>query len=170
MRAAEYVRNFLIGETLPSADDEYALHQRFLPEITLAEINKLAREWFPASPQNRLVIVTAPEKSGLVMPDEPKLAAIFKEVPAAELKPYVDTIGSAVLLESLPAPGKIISAAANDKTGLTTWVLANGVKVVLSEELLRRGVMSLRTVTVENPYVCSVRSCRVAPRIQICAR
>jgi zinc protease len=62
-RAGEYVRNFLIDETLPSADDEYALHQRFLPEITLVEINKLAREWFPVSNKNRLVVVTAPEKN-----------------------------------------------------------------------------------------------------------
>src|SRR6185503_10325005 len=69
-KAAEYIRNFLVGETLPSADDEYALHQRFIPEITLAEINKLAREWFPASLQNRLVILTAPEKAGLAIPDE----------------------------------------------------------------------------------------------------
>jgi zinc protease len=57
-KANEYVRAFLTGETLPSADDEYALHQRFVPEITLAEINKLAREWFPVNAQNRLVIVT----------------------------------------------------------------------------------------------------------------
>ena len=130
-KADEYIRNFLIGETLPSADDEYALHQRFVPEITLAEINKLAREWFPVSAHNRLVIVTAPEKSGLAVPDESKLAAVIKEASAAELKPYVDNTGSAVLLESLPAPGKITKAAADEKTGLTTWELANGVKVVL---------------------------------------
>ena len=30
-------------ETLPTADDEYALHQRFLPTITLDEINKIAQ-------------------------------------------------------------------------------------------------------------------------------
>ena len=147
MRAAEYIRNFLLGETLPSPDDEYALHQRFLPEITLAEINKLAREWFPASPQNRLVIVTAPEKSGLVMPDEPKLAAIIKEVPSAELKPYVDTTGSAVLLESLPAPGKIINTATNDKAGLTTWELANGVKVVLKPTNFRADEILFRATS-----------------------
>ena len=64
------------NETLPSADDEYALHQRFLPEITLDEVNKLAKEWFPD--RNRLVIVTAPEKTGLVIPDEAKLAAVIK--------------------------------------------------------------------------------------------
>ena len=146
-KADEYVRNFLMGETLPSADDEYALHQRFVPEITLAEINKLAREWFPVSAQNRLVIVTAPEKSGLVVPDESKLAAIIKEVPAAELKPYVDTIGSAALLASLPAPGKITKAATDEKTGLTTWELANGVKVVLKPTNFRADEIVFRATS-----------------------
>ena len=136
-RAGEYVRNFLIDETLPSADDEYALHQRFLPEITLAEINKLAREWFPVSNQNRLVIVTAPQKDGVTVPDEAKLAAIIKESNSAEVKPYVDTVASAVLLESLPAPGKIVKTATMDKAGLTIWELANGVKVVLKPTTFR---------------------------------
>ena len=146
-KADEYVRSFLTGETLPSADDEYALHQRFVPEISLAEINKLAREWFPVSTQNRLVIVTAPEKSGLVIPEESKLAAVFKEVPAAELKPYVDAVGSAALLESLPAPGKITKADTNEKTGLTTWQLANGVKVVLKPTNFREDEILFRATS-----------------------
>jgi zinc protease len=130
-RAAEYIRNFLVNETLPSPEDEYALQQRFVPEITLAEINKLAREWFPASKENRLVVLTAPQKSGLVIPDEPKLAAIIKEPPPEDLKPYIDTVSSAALLEPLPAPGKITNTSTNEKAGLTIWELANGVKVVL---------------------------------------
>ena len=146
-KAAEYVRNFLTGETLPSADDEYALHQRFVPEITLVEINKLAREWFPVSAQNRLVVVTAPEKSGLVVPDESKLAAVIKEVPAAELKPYVDTVGSAALLASLPAPGKITKAVTDEKTGLTTWELANGVKVLLKPTSFRADEIVFRATS-----------------------
>ena len=146
-KAAEYIRNFLVGETLPSADDEYALHQRFIPEITLAEINKLAREWFPASLQNRLVILTAPEKAGLAIPDESKLAAVIKEPPPAELKAYVDTIGTAVLLESLPAPGKIVNASTNEKTGLTTWELANGVKVVLKPTTFRADDIQFRATS-----------------------
>src|SRR5215510_13803403 len=146
-KAAEYVRNFLMGETLPSADDEYAFHQRFIPEITLAEINKLAREWFPVSAQNRLVIVTAPEKIGVAVPDEAKLAAVIKETPAAELKPYVDKIGSAVLLESLPAPGKITKAETDAKTGLTTWELANGVKVVLKPTNFRADEILFRATS-----------------------
>jgi zinc protease len=146
-KAAEYVRNFLTGETLPSADDEYALHQRFVPEITLAESNKLAREWFPVSAQNRLVVVTSPEKSGLAVPVEAKLAAVIKEMPTAELKPYVDTVGSAALLASLPAPGKITKASTDDKTGLTTWELANGVKVVLKPTNFRADEIVFRATS-----------------------
>ena len=48
--------------TLPSAEDEYMLHQRLLPTITLDEVNRLAKDWFPD--RNRIVIVTAPEKPG----------------------------------------------------------------------------------------------------------
>ena len=128
-RADEYIRNFLENEGLPSADDEYALHQRFLPEITLDEINKLAREWF--SERNRLVLVTAPEKSGLVIPDEPKLAAVIKAASAKELKPYLDMVSGAALLDSIPTPGTIAKTLAKEAIGITEWELSNGVKVVL---------------------------------------
>jgi zinc protease len=128
-RADEYVRNFLQNESLPSADDEYALHQRFLPEITLAEVNKLAKEWYSGG--NRLVVVNAPEKTGLVIPDESKLAAVIKAVAAEDLKPYVDTVSAAALLESIPTPGTIAKTTAKEAAGITEWELSNGVKVVL---------------------------------------
>ena len=66
------------------------MHQRFLPQITLDEVNKMAKEWFPD--QNRLVIVSAPEKSGLVIPDEQKLAAVVKAASGRELTAFVDTV------------------------------------------------------------------------------
>ena len=128
-RADEYVRNFLDNETLPSADDEYALHKRFLAEITLDEINKLAKEWFTDG--NRLVVLTAPEKGGLTIPDEAKLAAVIKAAAAKDLTAYVDTVASAVLLDSMPAAGTIAKTTANDAIGITEWELSNGVKVIL---------------------------------------
>ena len=42
----------------------------------MQEINKLAREWYPNTVQNRLVVLTAPEKAGLTIPDQAKLAAL----------------------------------------------------------------------------------------------
>lgn len=128
-RADEYVRNFLEAETLPSADDEYALHKRFLPEITLDEVNKLAREWFVD--RDRTIIVRAPEKAGVAVPDQTKLAAVVKGISAKELKPYVDTVSTAALLDASPKPGMVVKTSTNDTTGITEWELSNGVKVVL---------------------------------------
>jgi zinc protease len=128
-RADEYVRNFLQKESLPSAEDEYSLHQRLLPTITLDEINKLAREWFPDN--NRIVIVTAPDKPGLVLPDEAKLKKVLRDAEEKELKAYVDTAASATLLDAVPAGGTIARTTAKDAIGITEWDLSNGVKVVL---------------------------------------
>ena len=141
-RADEYVRNFLQNETLPSAEDEYSLHQRFLPEIKLEEINKLAKEWFPD--QNRLVVVRAPEKAGSTIPDQSKLTEVIKAVPTRELKPYVDTLASATLLESAPTSGSIVKTTKKEAAGIIEWELNNGVKVVLKPTTFRNDEILFR--------------------------
>src|SRR5262249_44254442 len=85
-RADEYIRNFLTDEPLPGAELEQAFHQRFLPEITLDEINALAKQWFTEN--NRFITVTAPDKTGLAIPSESELAAVIKAVPEKDLKAY----------------------------------------------------------------------------------
>ena len=144
-RADEYVRNFLADETLPSADDEYALHKRLLPGVTLDEINKIAREWFPD--RNRMVVVRAPEKTGLVIPDQAKLAAVLKATGAKDLKPYVDAIAGATLLDSMPAPGKVSKSVTKESVGITEWELSNGVKVVLKPTTFREDEILLRATS-----------------------
>jgi len=128
-RAAEYIRNFLDDEPLPSADDEYALQKRFLPGITLDEVNKLAKEWFPD--RNRMVIVEAPEKAGVTIPDQTKLAAVMKSAATRELKAYVDSAAGTALLDTVPAAGTITKTVTKDALGITEWELSNGVRVIL---------------------------------------
>ncbi len=72
-RADEYTRNFLQREALPTIWQELAFHRRFLPEITLSEMNALAADWFPEA--NRLVVVSAPDVAGRALPTESQLAA-----------------------------------------------------------------------------------------------
>jgi zinc protease len=144
-RADEYVRNFLADESLPNADDEYALHKRFLPGVTLDEINKIAREWFPD--RNRIITVRAPEKTGLVIPDQSKLAAVLKAAGAKDLKPYVDAIAGATLLDSMPTPGKVSKSVTKESVGITEWELSNGVKVVLKPTTFREDEILLRATS-----------------------
>lgn len=128
-RANEYVRNFLDNEPLPSPADEYAMHKRFLPGITLEELNRLAREWFPD--RNRMVIVQAPEKAGVTIPDQTKLAAVLKSAAAKDLKAYVDAASGASLLESAPTAGTVIRTTARESISITELELSNGAKVIL---------------------------------------
>lgn len=128
-RAAEYIRNFLDEEPLPSPDDEYSLQKRFLPGITLDEVNKLAKEWFPD--RNRMVIVEAPEKAGLAIPDQAKLAAVIKSAGTKDLKAYVDSATGSALLEPAPTAGTVTKTVTKEALGITEWELSNGVRVIL---------------------------------------
>ncbi|HKW02467.1 MAG TPA: insulinase family protein [Vicinamibacterales bacterium] len=141
-RADEYIRNFLMGETLPTADDEYALHQRFLPTVTLAEINKIAKEWFTDA--NRLVIVTAPDKAGVVVPDQARLATVLTTAATKPVTAYVDTVASAVLMDSAPKGGSVVKTTTRDAIGITEWELSNGVKVVVKPTNFREDEIMFR--------------------------
>ena len=72
--ADEFIRNFLDGEPIPGIV-RCALNQRFLPKITLAEINALAKEWAPD--RNRVVAIIAPEKDKATVPDAPSMTAVI---------------------------------------------------------------------------------------------
>ena len=144
-RADEYIRNFMEQETLPTNEWEYGLHKRFLPEITLDEVNKRAREWFPD--RNRLVVVTAPEKSGLTLPSQAALTAVLKNAPGKDLKPYADASATRPLLDRLPAPGAIAKTTARETAGITEWELANGVKVVLKPTTFREDEILFRATS-----------------------
>jgi zinc protease len=144
-RANEYVRNFTQNETLPSPDDEYAMHQRFLPQITLDEVNRMAKEWF--TDQNRLVIVSAPEKNGLVIPNEQQLAAVVKAASTRDLTAFVDTVSAMALLDAVPKHGRIAKTRTIDAAGITEWELSNGVKVVLKPTTFREDEVIFRATS-----------------------
>jgi zinc protease len=126
-------------------DVEYALNQRFVPEIALAEVNGRAREWYPES--NRLVVVTAPEKAGVAVPDEAALAAVLNAASGTNLSAYVDTVANASLLETPPAPSPVVKTNTRDAIGITEWELANGVKVILKPTTFKQDEILFRATS-----------------------
>ena len=133
-RADEYTRNFLENEALPTIWQELAFHRRFVPGITLQEMNALTRDWFP--PDNRLVVVAAPEAAGVALPNEAQLAAAVRNATAKRLTAYVDTSAGETLLDAPPARGSIAKTTNRD-AGVVEWTLSNGATVVLKPTTLR---------------------------------
>ena len=127
--ADELVRNFTQKETLPGAALEFALHQRFLPDITLEEVNQAGKAW--TNNASRVVMVSAPDKAGVTVPDETRIASVTGAAAAREITAYVDTVANQALLDKAPEPGKIVKTTAREAFGITEWELSNGVKVVL---------------------------------------
>jgi zinc protease len=141
-RADEYTRNFLQSEALPTIWQELAFHRRFMPGVTLAELNALAHDWFPD--QNRVVIVSAPDAPGVVMPDQAQLAKVVSSVAAKKLEPYVDTAAGQALMDAPPSRGTIVKTTTRAEAGITEWKLSNGATVVLKPTTLKEDQILFR--------------------------
>ena len=143
--AEQYTQAFLMARPVPSIDFERALVERFVPEITLEEVNAVGREWIDGA--SRVVVITAPEKQGLAVPDEAALAALIGTASEADLTAYVDKGAGAALLDAPPVGSPVVAERARD-AGITEWELANGVRVVLKptdfnrDQILFRGMLS----------------------------
>jgi zinc protease len=116
-----------------------------VPEITLDEVNRMAKDWFPET--NRLVVVSAPEKAGVAVPDEAALAAVFKNAPGRDLTAYVDRVAGTVLMETPPPPASIVKETKKEAIGITEWELSNGVKVVFKPTTFKQDEIVFRAVS-----------------------
>jgi zinc protease len=127
--AEAYVSAFLQSE--PSTSITYDLNavSRFLPGITLAEVNKLAGEWM--TDRNRVLATTSPDKPGIVTPSRGELLLAFDAIKGADIAAYSETAPSQQLVEKDPPSGRVISEREINEVGITEWKLSNGVRVLL---------------------------------------
>ncbi|MGC4082131.1 MAG: hypothetical protein QM736_08505 [Vicinamibacterales bacterium] len=115
--ADELVRHVIQDEPVPGIVYEQAMAQRFLPGITLEEVNALAKSWIPEG--NRVVAVTAPERAGLALPTQARLASVIFSTTNAKVDAYVDSVSTQPLIAQMPTPGTIARAATRADIGAT---------------------------------------------------
>ena len=141
--ASEYIRNFLYDEPIPGIEYEYDLQKEFLPGIKLDEINNLGDKWMNKS---EVVLVSAPQKEGLVIPDKEQLKSIMNKIKDEKVTAYEDKVLDEPIVEKVPQPSRIVNEKKFEDLGLTEWTLSNGVKVYLkptdfkNDEILFEGI------------------------------
>ncbi|MGK2858437.1 MAG: M16 family metallopeptidase [Thermoanaerobaculia bacterium] len=125
--AEEILRHFLEGEQMPGLEAELSLYERFLPEITLTEMNAMASAWGGSS--NRVVLMSGPDKTPL--PAAESLPALVRTAEAKLLEPWSDGAPVGPLVKTPPASGSVVATRTDELLGLTEWTLSNGIRVVL---------------------------------------
>lgn len=128
--AAEYIRNFLVGESIPGTVNEYSYVSEFLPGISLAEVNAYARQMIPLDAK-KLAVYMGSDKAGETIPSAGQLLQL---VETAEKAPAIAKEHKAVaknLMAHAPQAGSILSETQNKTLGLFELTLSNGLKVIL---------------------------------------
>ncbi len=120
--------HFLSNEPLMGIETEYPLMQQLLPNIPLEAINAYAKEM--VSDNNIVIVLTAPEKEGEILPTKDELLQLFNKANAETVEAYQETVSNEPLLAELPEPGKIVKTEILPDFDATVLTMKNGVKVI----------------------------------------
>ena len=126
-----YLNNYSKNTPMPDAETEWQLDSMLIKMINVEAVNGFAQQVI--YPRNQVIVVTAPEKEGIVNPTAEELLAIREKVANAEIEAYEDnTVKEPLISEGTVLKGSPVKKTAQDATlGTTEWTLANGVKVVV---------------------------------------
>lgn len=131
--AEEYIRNFTTNEPIPGIAREYEYFKTLIPQITLADVNGVAKslQQYP----NYLLSLTGPEPAaGVILPSKDSLLAITTAaLNSSNIKAYEEKAVATNLLPSLPKAGKVVKTALNPVMGTTVWTLSNGTTVTIKK-------------------------------------
>ena len=126
-----YLNAFHKNAAMPDAETEWKLDSTLIANIPLKMVNQVMAQYI--TDHNQVLVVNVPKKEGVVNPTEAQLAEVLKKVKAADIAPYADN----TVKEPLISPKKKLKGSAvkkeskNEALGTTTWVLKNGLKVVV---------------------------------------
>jgi zinc protease len=125
----EYVSHFLEKEPIPGAENRYKFLQQVLKNITLNEINAVAKK-MPSS-QNAFALLQAPASMKDKLPTNAAMLGNFVAASKQQVKPYTEKAIASNLIENAGVEGKVVKEEKNDALGTTDLTLSNGITITL---------------------------------------
>jgi zinc protease len=138
----QYVSHFNSQSPAAGAEYNYDLAKKYLPTITLEQVNSLSKKWM--TEENRVIVVNGPDKEGFVIPSEADLRNALAEVQAQKIEPYIDkVVSSSLITEELKGSPVIKEEYIKEFDG-TKLTLANGAKVWIKETNNKQDEISMQ--------------------------
>jgi zinc protease len=149
--AMEYGRNYMNNEGIPGIDYELMLQEKFVPEITLTEVNDLVKKLIKKD--NLVIALSVKEVEGVPVPKKDEVLALFEKVSNSKLEPYIDKVSDKPFFDKDLMPGNIVEEKTIDDIGVTVLKLTNGARVLLKPTELKMTRSScVLTALVEHPW------------------
>ncbi|MBU1578028.1 MAG: insulinase family protein [Bacteroidetes bacterium] len=125
----DYTSHFLENEPIPGIENELIMAQELIPQISVQEINSKAIDWI--TEENMVVVITAPDKEDVNVPNEKQILEVIQKSKNAELTAWVDSFKDEPLLDKNLKGSKTSTQHTDEKLGITSLELENGIKVIL---------------------------------------
>lgn len=122
-KATEYIRGIVEDEPLPEIAWERAAQRKYLPRVTVGEINRIARQFIQAD--NRIALINSNSAKTTITPQD--MRSILARMPSTTA--YTEAQSRDTLLTQQPTPGKTVDTEYDNQLKLITWRLSNGVTV-----------------------------------------
>ncbi|MDD3700220.1 MAG: insulinase family protein [Bacteroidales bacterium] len=124
-----YINHFLQEAPFLAIDQELEITKEMLEDIQLEEINALAHKWI--TDKNMLVVITAPEREEVVLPDADEVMRIITVAKSENLEPWIDTFVDHPLFDKKLREADIIHQSTDTEIGIEEFQLDNGIRVVI---------------------------------------
>ena len=126
-----YLNAFHHNSAIPDAETEWKLDSTIIANLPLQMINQVIAQYITC--HNQVVVAQAPKRDGLVNPTQTEIAQTIHKVNVSTIAPYVDNVVKEPLIsaDKKLAGSAVKSESKNEDLGTTTWVLENGLKVVV---------------------------------------
>jgi zinc protease len=162
---AQFQAEFLEDTPAPGIEWEFNTTKQLIPEVSLAEVNSYIEGL--VKKDNRVVVITGPEKEGLVKVTEEEVLAALN-INSDEVTPYKDSKAVSSLLRNEIKAGSILKKEKDNKIGATTLLLSNGAKVTYkktdfkNDEIVMEAVSFGGTNTYSNEEILKTQFANAA--------
>lgn len=122
--------NFYANSPILDPQVQYQLYNQILETLTLDDINRAIRAYYPDKPARIVVEATQSEQNPLPSADD--MIAAYHRGKDAKIDPKEEKAIPTSLISKEPRPGKIVRTS-EDTFGNIVWELGNGAKVVVKK-------------------------------------
>ena len=141
--AEEYIRNFLVNESIPGIVEELRINKEILPSITLEEMNAFSKKTLPRKSDPALIIYAGATNNPKT-PTPQELKSLLLTAFTAPLRAQdVSADKETTFLPTLPTPGTIVSVQRHNSLNVDEYLLSNGLRVLVKPTNLKEGQLLL---------------------------